>query len=675
MDLENEKNSIDNTNAELRNDLPINNEKLTSTGNGKKNSKSKKKDSAFLYGNEIAVILKSSQTIEQKLATICEKYSEQLHANRKLLTTIKMTEGKVTKMQQENEQCQQQRSKAVLARSRLENLCRELQKLNKAQKEEVDLKLRIEEEKRKEISATFQSAFTEMNTLTAKNAEKNKKMREENAQMKEKIKSVRERIELSEKQFDTVRQQAQLEVQLAEAKTAKLKMEMTSEKENLLKEKQQLLLQLTESQVKIQELGATEVSLRNQISMYTEKYDDFQNALTKSNKVFSGFNEEMAKMSKKILTLEKETSQWKQRWEKSNDALFNMAADKQSKDAELEKLNRKVTTLDELCKAFQRERAELLAQLREFKNKNNDTVATKVIDPVDTIKVDVLSKNCENINGDLLGSEESHVEAVSNDNKTDDNTCKVEETNEKIDDNTQTTDVKIESNTETIDVKIENNTSSVLSSELKSDKNTIETVNSKDVEEEQKVLVVPSAGIIEVVKIDENVELKNKINDNTIESVKDDEESECSSFEVIDKTALDADMSTSQVDESKQVEIAPASLSIDTINNDKVDEVKTTVDSTIDTIKNEKVNEVQTTVDSTIKNDKVDEVNTTVQSGTIDTNKNEKVDEIKTDKQSDKNSNIKKIVDTKETTPDDNKKNTPECQPKKSKDGKRKKKK
>lgn len=186
--------------------------------------------------------MKSSQTTEQKLATICEKYTEQLHANRKLLTTIKTTESKVAKMEAEIEQNQQLRLKAVLARSRLENLCRELQKLNKSQQEEINLKLRLEEEKRKEISATFQSAFTEMNTLTTKNAEKNKKMREENSQMKEKIKSVRERIELSEKQFDTVRQQAQLEVQLAEAKTAKLKMEMTAEKECLLKEKQQLLL-------------------------------------------------------------------------------------------------------------------------------------------------------------------------------------------------------------------------------------------------------------------------------------------------------------------------------------------------------------------------------------------------------------------------------------------------
>lgn len=194
------------------------------------------------HGNDLTEILKSNSSLDEKLQLVCNKYSEIMHANRKLMVAYKMSEGRATKLQQENEQCQQQRSKAVLARSRLENLCRELQKLNKAQKEEIDLKLRLEEEKRKEISATFQSAFAEMSTLTNQNTEKNTKMREENLEMREKIKSVRERIELSEQQLEKVRQQAQLEIELAEAKMAASKMEMVAEKESLLKEKQQLLL-------------------------------------------------------------------------------------------------------------------------------------------------------------------------------------------------------------------------------------------------------------------------------------------------------------------------------------------------------------------------------------------------------------------------------------------------
>lgn len=77
-------------------------------------------------------------------------------------------------------------------------------------------------------------------------------------------------------------------------------------------------------------------------------------------------------MSKKILKLEKETHVWKTRWEKSNAALIEIAADKQLKDSEIVKLNKKCSLLHELCKAIQQERATLLSQLKQ-KNSNNDS--------------------------------------------------------------------------------------------------------------------------------------------------------------------------------------------------------------------------------------------------------------------------------------------------------------
>lgn len=54
---------------------------------------------------------------------------------------------------------------------------------------------------------------------------------------------------------------------------------------------------LTEYQTKCRELQTTEVNLRSQISLYTDKYDEFQNALSRSNEVFGGFKGEMEKVS------------------------------------------------------------------------------------------------------------------------------------------------------------------------------------------------------------------------------------------------------------------------------------------------------------------------------------------------------------------------------------------
>lgn len=41
----------------------------------------------------------------------------------------------------------------------------------------------------------------------------------------------------------------------------------------------------------------TEIDLRSQISLYDEKYEEFQNALARSNKVFSGFKGDMELVS------------------------------------------------------------------------------------------------------------------------------------------------------------------------------------------------------------------------------------------------------------------------------------------------------------------------------------------------------------------------------------------
>jgi hypothetical protein len=69
-------------------------------------------------------------------------------------------------------------------------------------------------------------------------------------------------------------------------------------------------------------------------------------------------------MSKKVCKLEKETSSWKQRWEKSHQSLLEMAADKQQRDSELALATRQLAQLQKLCRTLQTERTSLLAQLK-----------------------------------------------------------------------------------------------------------------------------------------------------------------------------------------------------------------------------------------------------------------------------------------------------------------------
>lgn len=121
-------------------------------------------------------------------------------------------------------------------------------------------------------------------------------------------------------------------------------------------------------------------------------------------------------MSKKILKLEKETNMWKSRWEKSQTALLEMATDKQTRDNEIANMNKKCSLLQELCKAFQQERATLLAQLKESSGKlsndpNNIEDNQEFIESVDKTSANPV------LNGTAV-TEESPCEKKTKDLKT-----------------------------------------------------------------------------------------------------------------------------------------------------------------------------------------------------------------------------------------------------------------
>ncbi|XP_015585769.1 beta-taxilin [Cephus cinctus] len=444
----------------------------------KKNFKkdgSKKKDDRS--AERVLKSLSNLESSEEKLVAMCKKYSEVIDENRKLQLALKQSEKKVIMIQREKEQVQAERSKAVLARSRLESLCRELQRQNKAVKDESLLRIREEEEKRKEFSSQLQNAFTEVTALMNQCKENNSAMEKCHATSVKTSKN----FDIMCKQYDhslriikQLNEQMILESQLHEAKLAKAKMEMTAEKEALLKEKQQLLLNLTEQQMQIGELQAMETSLRSELSIYTDKYDEFQNALTKSNSVFGGFKEEMEKMSSQILKLEMETRTWKQRWENSQTALLEMAADKQQRDAEFATTCKKLTQLKQLCRTLQNERTSLLAQLRETNTttnqKCNEQTETRESTESPIKQQDVESKDEEQPQDKLTENDPLAEPAKQEEQEKDQQEEEITDSQNKTDDEEQhsnTRQAEIDTPTETVEdsLPIEHQEKSQISSE------------------------------------------------------------------------------------------------------------------------------------------------------------------------------------------------------------------
>lgn len=72
------------------------------------------------------------KTYEDKFYALAQKYSELLDSNKQKDTQIKELQRTTSSALKQRDQSQQEYSKALLAKNKLESLCRELQKHNKA---------------------------------------------------------------------------------------------------------------------------------------------------------------------------------------------------------------------------------------------------------------------------------------------------------------------------------------------------------------------------------------------------------------------------------------------------------------------------------------------------------------------------------------------------------------
>jgi uncharacterized coiled-coil DUF342 family protein len=304
--------------------------------------------------------LQSLESTDEKLSALCRKYTELLEEHKTMQNTLKQTQRTLSVLAREKDQLQNDHSKAVLAKSKLEGLCRELQRHNRLVKDESAARAKEDEDKRKEVAAKFQTTINEIQQQMNEHYQRNSTLREENLELTNKLKGLIEQYELREQHIEKVLKHKDLESQLYDAKLAQATLQLTEEKERNLQEKQQLLEDALENQKRVMLLTENEKQLKVQVAMYQEKYEEFQQTLTKSNDVFQNFKSEMDKMTKKIKKLEKETAMYRQRWESSNKALLTMAEEKTRSEREVSVLQNKVAKLESLCRALQEERRKNL---------------------------------------------------------------------------------------------------------------------------------------------------------------------------------------------------------------------------------------------------------------------------------------------------------------------------
>ncbi|KAM5181751.1 gamma-taxilin [Mantella aurantiaca] len=370
---------------------------------GRENNKEK------TLGKEVLLLMQALNTLrtpEEKLAALCKKYADLLEESRNFQKQMKILQKKQSQVIKEKVHLQSEHSKAILARSKLESLCRELQRHNKTLKEDNLHQAREYEEERKEATAHFQMTLNEIQAQMEQHDVYNAKLRQENAELGDKLKKLIEQYALREEHIDKVFKHKELQQQLIDAKLQQTAQLMKEAEERHQREREFLLNEATETRQKFEELKQQETQLKQQLSLYMDKFEEFQTTMAKSNELFTTFRQEMEKMTKKIKKLEKETIIWRTKWENNNKALLQMAEEKTVRDKTHKALQVKLERLEKLCRALQTERNELNKKIEDLQDHVSDGGGTADGESLETRSVDSLEEK------HVITSKESGIQPI-----------------------------------------------------------------------------------------------------------------------------------------------------------------------------------------------------------------------------------------------------------------------
>lgn len=348
----------DNENGEDKSET----DKSKSTENLNIDPKQRKKIDKFIDSTFRKSGLNALPSFEDKFYALAEKYSELLDASK--IKDIAVKEGSKTMQMviKQRDQLQNDCSKAILAKNKLEDLCRELQKHNKAIREENLSRIKDEEEKRREIATKFQAAIDEMNQQLNSNTERNASVLHENEQLAVKFKTLSEQFELREQHYEKIMKHKDLENQLMNAKFQQSELRVAEIGEKV-KKYEEYIANLNK---KCEYHMSSEAQLKAQLAVYTEKYEEFQTTLNKSNDVFNSFKTEIDKMNKKVKKFENETTQWRNKYENANKALLKELENREALEKESKKRQLRADTMEQLSRTLQTERTTLLLKIKEL---------------------------------------------------------------------------------------------------------------------------------------------------------------------------------------------------------------------------------------------------------------------------------------------------------------------
>ncbi len=152
----------------------------------------------------------------------------------------------------------------------------------------------------------------------------------------------------------------ELQLKLLEAKLAKSKIERAELNADFTKERLDMHKAMLTSQCEKDEAIAASTELKEQLEVYRKQYEELERGMSGSSKNFDTFRTEMERLGKKLRSVERDTQEWKQKFDDSNDQVKKMNQMSLEREDELKAVKKKLAAMEKLNRALQKERAELM---------------------------------------------------------------------------------------------------------------------------------------------------------------------------------------------------------------------------------------------------------------------------------------------------------------------------
>uniref|UniRef100_A0A914VJW2 Alpha-taxilin n=1 Tax=Plectus sambesii TaxID=2011161 RepID=A0A914VJW2_9BILA len=319
----------------------------------------------FATAAELKKSLSQYNTADAKVDALVASQTLLLEEKRLMQKTLKDQQKMFNAMTKKLERKEQDHQKTLLAKTKLETLCRELQKFNREIKEENLERLKKHEASRQEMVEQFRRSLGEIQQSMDSGKDRSERLAEDNQELSTKLKGLAEQYENREDHAKQLVAAKDIEVKLYDAKMQSAQLQLQKVTEEKLRAEHALLVKLQERDVQVKEALASEMAMRDQITKYSAKYDELHKSLASSNETFDRFKREIEKMNANMIKVERESRKWRSKFDEANKMLAGLVSEKKNMDELLAQKDRQLENLQKLCRTLQEQRVSLLQQLKQ----------------------------------------------------------------------------------------------------------------------------------------------------------------------------------------------------------------------------------------------------------------------------------------------------------------------